>query len=61
MKIYKLIMTTDNLSADESGYFSTKEKAQNEQKRLMKICTDKEYYGNIIFKIEEDSIDEQLK
>lgn len=55
-KLYEVVMTTQNPSADKRGYFSTRAKAEKEIVRLSKVCTNKEYYGEIVFEIKEETL-----
>lgn len=59
--IYKVYMSTSNHSADKSGMFSTREKANAEIKKWrIEVARSPEYYGPTEFEIKEIEIDINL-
>lgn len=54
MKIYKVTMSTQNLSADGTGFYSTKEKAlQAVELKKAVVLKYPDYYGDTDFDIAE--------
>ena len=57
MKLYRVIMTTQNPSEDRMGLFSTKEKARKEVEKYEEIVSSgsmKEHWGETSLVIEEE-------